>query len=428
MSYDEKMKLVNDGQLINSILHKDKGHNGKDVMNGYNTKSIKDIICFAHLRWNFVFQRPQHLLSRWAGESRVFYIEEPITGNFESNYLKTIYSSTGEKLTVITPYLKDGLNESEINQFMEESVNHIIRWYQIKDYMLWYLTPMAVEFSFHLKPKMIVYDCMDELSCFKGAHPNMLGNENILLSRADVVFTGGHNLYEFKKNRHPNIHPFPSSIDQSHFESGAGCKDPADQAAIPHPRVGFFGVLDERFDIELLDKLALLRPELQFIMIGPVVKIDPGLLPRHENIHYPGQKNYKDLPAYLAHWDIAILPFAKNESTRFISPTKTPEYLAAGKPVVSTSIRDVVVPYGEMGLVEIADDAGTFSEAITRLLQRKDTSQWSLKVKDYLKGNSWDLTWSKMRTVIYTTLAQKEEFEEAALVGEVNGLISSIGD
>lgn len=427
MSYEKKIRL-NDGDLFNSILHKEKGHNGKDVLNGFHSKNIKDIICFAHLRWNFVFQRPQHLLSRWANEARVFYIEEPLRGNFESNYLKTIYSSNGEKLTVITPYLKDNMTESEVNQFMEESVNHIIRWYQVKDYMLWYLTPMAVEFSFHLNPKMIVYDCMDELSCFKGAHPNMLGNENILLSRADVVFTGGHNLYEFKKNRHPNIHPFPSSIDQRHFESGAGCKDPVDQASIPHPRIGFFGVLDERFDIELLDKLAVLRPDLQFIMIGPVVKIDQSQLPRHENIHYLGQKSYKDLPAYLAHWDIAILPFAKNESTRFISPTKTPEYLAAGKPVVSTSIRDVVVPYGEMGLVEIADDAQSFSDALTFLLQRKDTSQWALKVKDYLKGISWDLTFSNMRSVIYNTLAKKEEEEEVAMVGDGQGFISAHGE
>ncbi|HLN20856.1 MAG TPA: glycosyltransferase family 1 protein [Bacteroidales bacterium] len=427
MSYEKKIRL-NDGDLFNSILHKEKGHNGKDVLNGFHSKNIKDIICFAHLRWNFVFQRPQHLLSRWANEARVFYIEEPLRGNFESNYLKTIYSSNGEKLTVITPYLKDNMTESEVNQFMEESVNHIIRWYQVKDYMLWYLTPMAVEFSFHLNPKMIVYDCMDELSCFKGAHPNMLGNENILLSRADVVFTGGHNLYEFKKNRHPNIHPFPSSIDQRHFESGAGCKDPVDQASIPHPRIGFFGVLDERFDIELLDKLAVLRPDLQFIMIGPVVKIDQSQLPRHENIHYLGQKSYKDLPAYLAHWDIAILPFAKNESTRFISPTKTPEYLAAGKPVVSTSIRDVVVPYGEMGLVEIADDAQSFSDALTFLLQRKDTSQWALKVKDYLKGISWDLTFSDMRSVIYNTLAKKEEEEEVAMVGDGQGFISAHGE
>lgn len=416
-----------EGDLLNTILHQEKRHNGKDILNGYNTKKIKDVICFAHLRWNFVFQRPQHLLTRWAKESRVFYVEEPVRGNFDSNFLKTVYNNTG-RLATITPHVKENQSEQEINEFMEQSVNQLIQWYQIRDYMLWYLTPMAVEFSSHLKPKMIVYDCMDELSCFKGAHPNMLGNENILLSRADVVFTGGHYLYEFKKNRHPNIHPFPSSIDQKHFESGRGTKDPADQMNIPHPRAGFFGVLDERFDIDLIDKLALLRPDIHFVMIGPVVKIDPAQLPRHDNIHYLGQKSYNELPSYLEHWDIAILPFAKNESTRFISPTKTPEYLAAGKQVVSTSIHDVVVPYGEMGLVEIADNAGDYSEAINRLMQRNDLTRWQQKVREYLKGNSWDLTWSNMHEVIYTTLAQKEEKDEAALVDEAAGFISSHGE
>src|SRR5512133_2120116 len=209
---------------------------------------------------------------------------------------------------------------------------------------------------------------------------------------ADVVFTGGQSLYEFKKHRHHNIYPFPSSIDQRHFESGIGGPDPIDQSVIGHPRVGFFGVLDERFDIDLLDRLALLMPDINFIMIGPVVKIDPATLPRHNNIFYLGQKNYSELPYYVGSWDVAILPFAKNESTRFISPTKTPEYLAAGKPVVSTSIQDVVKPYGELGLVEIADKSEDFASAIKLLMKQKDDEAWQKKVKDHLKGNSWDLT------------------------------------
>ncbi|HEX2922235.1 MAG TPA: glycosyltransferase family 1 protein [Bacteroidales bacterium] len=403
-------------------LHKEKSHNGKEILNGYkNSPKIKDIICFAHLRWNFVFQRPQHLLSRWAKDSRVFYFEEPVRGHFESNFLKTVYSTSENHLSVITPYVIESISEGEINLFLEESVDNIIEWYQLKDFMLWYLTPMAVEFSFHLQPKLIVYDCMDELSCFKGAHPDMVSNENILLSRADVVFTGGHHLYEFKKNRHTNIHPFPSSIDKQHFESGLRSNDPHDQALIPHPRIGFFGVLDERLDIELLGRLAELQPDLHFIMIGPVVKIDPSQLPRHKNIHYLGQKSYNELPAYLSHWEVAIMPFAKNESTRFISPTKTPEYLAAGKPVVSTSIHDVVIPYGKLGLVEIADNADEFSFAITKLLNRKDKNEWERLVKEQLKDNSWDNTWAKMRDVIYSTIEKKEEADELVFVDESSG-------
>lgn len=429
MSYNDKRKpgFIREMDLKNGSFFRTEKHNGKDILNGYNRKTIRDIICFSHLRWNFVFQRPQHLLSRWARNARVFYIEEPVTGNFENNFLKTIYSNSGEHLTVITPHVKENMSESEIYRFLSISVNQVVEWYQIEDFMLWYLTPMAVEFSSHLKPEIIVYDCMDELSCFKGAHPKMLVNENTLLNMADVVFTGGYSLYEFKKNRHGNIHPFPSSIDKSHFESGIGSPDLADQADIPHPRIGFFGVLDERLDTDLLDELAAMRPDLQFIMIGPVVKIDRAVLPKHENIHYLGQKNYLELPQYLAHWDVAFLPFARNESTRFISPTKTPEYLAAGKPVVSTSIHDVVVPYGEMGLVEIADNANDTSDAITRLLNRSDKSAWEQKVRELLVGNSWDLTWSKMHNVIYTTLKQKEE-AETALVDEDSDYASSAGE
>ncbi|HAH23120.1 MAG TPA: hypothetical protein DCL77_05045, partial [Prolixibacteraceae bacterium] len=279
---------------------------------------------------------------------------------------------------------------------------------KIEDYLLWYITPMAIPFSQNLSPRMVVYDCMDELSCFKDANPDISKNEAQLLRYADVLFTGGYNLYEYKKHMHYNIHPFPSSIDQKHFESGAGSMDPADQANIAHPRVGFFGVIDERLDIELLDGLALEMPSTQIILIGPVVKIDPAILPRHKNIHYLGQKTYNQLPAYLANWDIAFLPFAKNDSTRFISPTKTPEYLCAGKPVVSTSIHDVVNPYGTMGLVHIADTVPEFSAAIHKALEQADDKEWWKNVQEFLKTNSWDLTWSKMKKIILETLEKKD--------------------
>jgi UDP-galactopyranose mutase len=394
----------------NRSLDFQKIRNGKNITNSLqngNDLKIKDILCFSHLRWNFVFQRPQHLLSRWAKETRVFYFEEPVLGDFENNFLKTIYSKD-LNLTILTPHIRENSQEKETNIFLKESVNQIIKWYNISDYLLWYLTPMAIEFSSDLKPKGVVYDSMDELSMFKGAHPNILPNENKLFKIADVVFTGGYSLYEYKKHRHHNIHPIPSSIDQNHFNSGSGNPDPSDQAKIPHPRVGFFGVLDERMDIELVNELALKMPDIHFIMIGPVVKIDPSLLPKHKNIHYLGQKSYEELPSYLAHWDVATLPFAKNDSTRFISPTKIPEYLAAGKQVVSTSIRDVVMPYGEEGMVEIADNVKDFSSAIERILKGKENPAWELMVREHLKGNSWDLTWLKMKNIIYKTLEEKE--------------------
>lgn len=370
---------------------------------------IKNIICFAHLRWDFVFQRPQHLLSRWVADANVYYVEEPKFGS-SVNRLRT--SKSKEGVNIVVPHVREGLSETEIYKFLEEALSKFIKLNDITNYLFWYLTPMALPFSHKLDPVIVVYDCMDELSCFKGAHPDLLKNEAMLLRFADVVFTGGHHLYEYKKDRHNNIHPFPSSIDQKHFESGIGQPDPEDQKGIPHPRVGFFGVIDERLDIELLDGLAKSMPSVHFVMVGPVVKINPDHLPKAQNIHYLGQKSYQELPVYLANWDVAFLPFAKNESTRFISPTKTPEYLCAGKPVVSSSIRDVVMPYGEQGLVFIADTVSDSAIAIQKALQQKDDVKWHKKVKDMLKKSSWDLTWSGMKKVIMTTLEKKEAIKK----------------
>jgi UDP-galactopyranose mutase len=384
--------------------------------------AIKNVICFSHLRWDFVFQRPQHLLTRWAKEVPVYYIEEPILGNYEVNFLKA--RAYNNNITIITPHIQEESGEREINLYMEDAVKKLISWNNITDYLFWYITPMAYPFSKNLGPKMVVYDCMDELSHFKGAHPDMIKNETALLKFADAVFTGGHYLYEYKKNKHRNIHPFPSSIDQQHFESGLECSDPDDQANIPHPRVGFFGVIDERLNIELLDKLAQELPTYHFVMIGPVVKIDPASLPKHHNIHYLGQKDYKELPAYLGNWDVAFLPFAKNDSTRFISPTKTPEYLCCSKPVVSTSIRDVVIPYGEMGLVLISDTATEFAQAIKKAMLMPEDLNWKKKVRQVLKANSWDLTFMGMKKIIMNTLEAKETTRKEA-VPIHNGLLTS---
>lgn len=372
-------------------------------------KQISNVVCFSHLRWNFVFQRPQHLLTRWARDVNVYYFEEP---EFADQDTISLRETIDGNVTILTPVLKHGMSETEINKYLEILLLKFLKLNNIKDFIAWYYTPMAVKFTRNIKPTLIIYDCMDELSGFKGAHPDLTKNEKFLMDISDVVFTGGHHLYEHKKHLHDNIYPFPSSIDQEHFESGNGKIDPFDQQKIPHPRAGFFGVIDERLDIDLLEQLALAMPDFHFIMIGPVVKIDPATLPGHSNIHYLGQKNYKELPAYIANWDVAILPFAKNESTRFISPTKTPEYLAAGKPVVSTSIRDVVKPYGEKELVQIADDAMEFSDAIRFALKQRHDKNWKKKVADMLKSNSWEITYNNMRKIVGKSLMQKDKIEE----------------
>jgi UDP-galactopyranose mutase len=265
------------------------------------------------------------------------------------------------------------------------------------EYILWYYTPMALLFSRHLKPLATVYDCMDELSGFHGCPPELRLLERELMSRADVMFTGGHSLYESKRSHHPNVHPFPSSVDLAHFgQARTITSSPEDQENILGPRIGFHGVIDERMDIELVREVASARPDWQLVLIGPVVKIDPNSLPRLSNIHYLGSKSYEQLPGYLAGWDVTILPFALNEATRYISPTKTPEYLAGGKAVVSTAIHDVVKPYGELGLVKIAHDAAEFVAGIEAALSGLGEA-WQRKVDHFLSGLSWDRTWNEMR-------------------------------
>jgi len=360
-----------------------------------------DLVVFSHLRWDFVLQRPQHLLSRCAQGHRVFFVEEPVMSN--DTELRLDVSTRDSGVTVVIPRLPEGLVPEEVDRAQRALVDGLFAEQGISDYAIWYYTPMALPFTEHLRPRAIIFDVMDELSAFKNAPPELLEREARLLAAADVVFTGGQSLYEAKRDRNANVHAFPSSIDAKHFGKGREeIDDPADQAEIPHPRLGFFGVIDERLDVELVGAAADLRPDWHFVIIGPVVKIDPATLPQRPNVHYLGGKDYKDLPAYLGNWDVAIMPFALNDSTRYISPTKTPEYLAAGKPVVSTSIRDVVRPYGEQGLVEIADTPEAFVAAAEKVLAREGEAHtaWLNDVDALLAKTSWDMTWQRMWRLI----------------------------
>lgn len=352
-----------------------------------------DLVCFSHLRWGFVFQRPQHLLTRFAKHTRVFFFEEPVMHNGPDTLFIT---NESKNLFVVVPHLQQDRDECQIER-QKQLLNHMLLSMKINQFFSWYYTPMAMPFTEHLSPEFVVFDCMDELSAFKFAPVELKNRETQLLEKADVVFTGGHSIYEAKKDAHSNIHPFPSSIDKSHFGLARSIKrDPADQAKIPHPRFGFAGVIDERLDIELVAQVAASKPDWHFVMIGPVVKIDPASLPSLPNIHYLGGKDYKDLPKYIAGWDVAIIPFAMNESTKFISPTKTPEYLAGGKPVISTPIKDVVRPYGDNKLVHIAANSEEFILCAEKELKKRSRKTWLNKVDNFLSGNSWDRTWSQM--------------------------------
>lgn len=364
-----------------------------------------DFVVFSHLRWDFVYQRPQHLISRFARQNRTWFFEEPVF-DVEFPYLEE--AAREGHLTVCRPHLPKGLSENEIWIRERELLDVLLQEHGIEHFVAWYYTPMAMHFSGHLKPDATVYDCMDELSGFRGAPPGLRSAEAELFRRAHMVFTGGQSLYEAKKQQHSNVHAFPSSIDAQHFQQARQKqREPEDQQGIGRPRIGFAGVLDERLDLELLRAAADLRPQWQFVMLGPVVKIKQEDLPRAANIHYLGAKDYKDLPAYMSGWSMGMMPFARNEATRFISPTKTPEYLAAGLPVVSTSIRDVIRPYGERKLVEIADDPEAFVEACERLLTQKDDAQRLSETDSFLAQNSWDIAWERMNRLLQETLHRR---------------------
>jgi glycosyltransferase involved in cell wall biosynthesis len=371
-----------------------------------------DVVCLSHLRWDFVYQRPQHLLGRCARERQVLFVEEP---RFEKGPPRLEVSQREDRLCVVVPCLPEGLGELDIEAAQRELLDELLAQRDIERYLLWYYTPMALGFTRHLVPLGVVYDCMDELSAFAGAPPALRELEPELLARADLVFTGGPSLFEAKRQRHPSVHLFPSSVDLAHFAGARSVtREPTDQETIARPRLGFFGVIDERMDLELLESLAEERPEWQLVLVGPVAKIDPTSLPRRTNIHYLGPKSYADLPAYLGGWDVTLMPFARNESTRFISPTKTPEYLAAGKPVVSTPIRDVVRPYGELGLVRIAETAAEFVAAVEASLA-DDGGSHQRRAEIFLSEMSWDRTWQQMQALIEAHVTGRNV--QAAAVG-----------
>jgi glycosyltransferase involved in cell wall biosynthesis len=357
------------------------------------------LVCFSHLRWDFVWQRPQHLLSRAARHYRVLVVEEPV---FQKGVAPRMdVSSRPGGITVAVPMLPEGLDREDVILAQRDLVDRLLASEGEEAQVFWYYTPMALAFTSHLQPDLCVYDNMDELSLFNGASQELIDLETELFARADVVFTGGMSLYEAKRSRHRNVHAFPSSIEFDHFAAArrARTPDPKDQAKIPHPRLGFFGVIDERMDIDLVGQVAELRPDWHLVMIGPVVKIDPARLPRRDNIHWLGGKTYAELPSYLAHWDLGFMPFALNEATRFISPTKTPEFLSAGLPVVSTPIADVVRPYGEKGLVEIAKTPLEVVRKAEALLARPKEA-WQQRVDRHLAAGSWDKTWGAMHKIM----------------------------
>lgn len=357
---------------------------------------MNTLVVFSHLRWNFVYQRPQHLLSRLAQQWRVIFIEEPM---LKAGLNELERFDPAENVQVWRPHVTGdapGFHDDHLPA-LQRMVGDAMAEEGVSDYWVWFYTPMALPLATELAPRGIVYDCMDELTLFKHAPRQLVQRENALFKMADLVFTGGRSLYNAKRHRHPDVHCFPSSVDAQHFSKA---QEHPLLAGIARPRLGYCGVIDERVNLELIDGMAQRHPEWQVVMVGPVVKIDPASLPRHSNIHWLGQQGYEDLPGLISGWDVCLLPFALNESTRFISPTKTLEYMACGRPSVSTSIRDVVEPYGHV--VPIADTVDEYVAACEAILRRSagERAEHAKALAQIVARTSWDATAKEMGDLI----------------------------
>lgn len=364
-----------------------------------------DILCFSPSRWNFVYQRPQHLMTRFAQKSRVYYIEDPLFDAEEACY--TVQEIEGTQLKVLTPHLPSS-SLADPYPALRSLLEQLIMGERIRQYICWYYSPMALQYSAQLHPLATVYDCIQDVAASQTNTSAARQYEALLFEKADVVFTAGHHLFESHQHLHRNIYSFPNSIDKSHFTPARlTMAEPADQIAIPHPRIGFYGVLDERLNTSLLSDLAGGHPEWQFIFIGPVANAIQGSLPKQSNVHLLGAKEYNELPQYLSGWDVAMIPFALNDGTRYINPAITPEFLAAGKPVVATPVYDIVHPYGKKGLVQIASTTSDFARAIEKALQLKKDTRWLGKVDRFLSNISWDKTFRQMEILTEATMERK---------------------
>ncbi|WP_247599446.1 UDP-galactopyranose mutase [Sphingomonas sp. PAMC26645] len=384
-----------------------------------DTSPPPPLICFSHLRWDFVTQRPQHLMKRFAQAQSVFVWEEHIPCDHPLPFLEH-HPFPADNVIALRPRLPHWWNAEQVEAGLRQLLDMLVATSIRAKPVLWFYTPMMLPFAEHLDAAAVVYDCMDELSAFRFADPALLDREARLLTRADLVFTGGYSLYEAKRGRHRDVHAFPSAVDVAHFaQARAGNSEPEDQRQIAGPKLGFFGVIDERIDLALVDAVAAQRPDWSFIMIGPVVKIDPAHLPRRANIHWLGGRSYNELPAYLSGWDVALMPFAINAATRFISPTKTPEYLAGGLPVVSTPIVDVIRHYGDAAAVSIASEAPAFVAACEAALALPRDGAWRDEADRLLATQSWDRTQTAMATEIdrvlngkkYAPAAKRERYD-----------------
>ncbi len=353
------------------------------------------LLYLAHLNWDHVWQRPQQLMTRFATRCRVIYCDPAeITRDAAAVHLAERPGADG--ICVVRPIFPDSILDSPGHSFRELWVQLLPRLLTMAgpNIVLWVSSPRSDYLVAAARPhvRLAVYDCMDDLASFRDGGAELRQREAHLLDLVDLLFTGGHAMYEARKDRHAHAHCFPSGVDAAHYRQveAPAFPFPAPVAWVPQPRLGYIGVLDERIDWPLIAAIAHERPGWHWVLVGPTAKVHPRELPGGPNIHYVGQRPYAELPAYLRSFDIATMPFALNEATRSISPTKTLEYLAGGMSIMSSSVPDVVAGY--RGIVEIADGAAAWLRAIEDMLGESPAQKQLRRdlARPLLAQASWD--------------------------------------
>lgn len=350
----------------------------------------------------------------------VIFLEEPEIGSWPGVTTPQLQDQPGSPgVRVVRPLIPATVIDTPGNSYREIFSR---LWRSLVDEVdtkpiIWEYSPMMVYLVKLVNPRLVVYDCMDELANFRGASADLKMREAALMEMAEVVFTGGWSMYDARKHLHPNVHCFPSGVDVEHYRAciESGITPPQDVVELGGPRLGYFGVLDERLDWRLVDGVAAARPDWQWVFVGPTAKIDPQHLPRRANIHYLGQRAYNELPAYLSSFDVATMPFARNDATRFISPTKTLEYMAGHKPIVSTSIPDVVRSFATR--VRLADDVPGFIEAVEKSLRETPAcARQRVAAEDELVNSySWDDIADRMWRIVEEQLMRQRSIGLEAL-------------
>lgn len=371
------------------------------------------IVVFSHLRWKFVWQRPQQFLSRFAKKHPVLFVELTEFDLADGAQPKLELETVAHNVTMANLHLPAKLEGTdEVTALMRKYVKFAIEAVnndgRFDNPLLWYYNPMDAGWALgYINGRGIVYDCMDELSQFRGAPPELIERERLLLQRADIVFTGGYELWLKKSRQHPNVHFFGCGVEYHHFSQAQDSAKPLpeDLRNRSKPVIGWFGVVDERVDYDLLAKVAELRPDYNFVLVGPVVKVDPAHLPQAPNIHWLGGRDYKVLPDYCRGYDVCMMCFALNEATEYINPTKALEYLATGKPVVGTPVSDVVRQYSDTVL--IAKSPEDFAANIDRALNKPDLRMIQKGI-DKAKEASWESTVEKMQGLIEEAIGSRQ--------------------